>query len=520
MKFAKGRIQSDAGPQTPAAAGTASAELQQSPLLQQQTAQLTAIRHSVQQQLQRKQLGNVVSQKMSLDEEEPLQGKFEPAADSQCQAESSSNNTGMPDQLKSGIESLSGYAMDDVKVHYNSAKPATMQAHAYAQGSDIHIAPGQEQHLPHEAWHVVQQKQGRVKATTQLKGEAINDDPSLEYEADVMGARALQLRSFDRSPKRNTAADNVVQCLVVQSDWLRKTNEQMETATSSGGPWSACEDKTNAGYRDAAEQVLGSLDGINTLAKHKIIPPATMSGRGPLAKAHLIAAEFGGQLKYSPSENIRYHPLSIEYGQWQLDENQVGKSIGRGYITSRSTELGRGASTLMSLDIGKIIEKDHGYAAGFDVSKKIATVLGAAASVPTSVSFQYNNIDNPELNFNHSWDGLESVLKVQSVPAESVFSAMIELQLELPSNILFDSVSNDVVIKSKEKLVELIDELGIKGGSLKNLVKKINQLKDLVKSKTISVNTAIDALNKHPYLKTKPGRWVLADSFDSWEDLL
>jgi hypothetical protein len=27
--------------------------------------------------------------------------------------------------------------------------------------------PGQEQHLPHEAWHVVQQKQGRVKPTGQ-----------------------------------------------------------------------------------------------------------------------------------------------------------------------------------------------------------------------------------------------------------------------------------------------------------------------------------------------------------------
>jgi hypothetical protein len=193
MKFAKGRIQSDAGPQTPAAAGTASAELQQSPLLQQQTTQLMTIRHSVRQQLQRKQLGSVVSQQMSLDEEEPLQGKFEPAAVSQRQAETRSNNTGMPNQLKSGIESLSGYAMDDVKVHYNSAKPAQMQAHAYAQGTDIHIAPGQEQHLPHEAWHVVQQKQGRVKATTQLKGKAINDDPSLEHEADVMGMKALQM---------------------------------------------------------------------------------------------------------------------------------------------------------------------------------------------------------------------------------------------------------------------------------------------------------------------------------------
>ncbi|QMU64479.1 MAG: DUF4157 domain-containing protein [Flavobacteriaceae bacterium] len=98
------------------------------------------------------------------------------------------NRTGLPDTLKTGIESLSGHAMDDVKVHYNSGKPAQLHAHAYAQGTDIHLAPGQEQHLPHEAWHVVQQKQGRVKPTVQMKGKInINDDKGLEKEADVMG---------------------------------------------------------------------------------------------------------------------------------------------------------------------------------------------------------------------------------------------------------------------------------------------------------------------------------------------
>lgn len=39
---------------------------------------------------------------------------------------------------------------------------------------------------------VVQQRQGRVQVTTQLQGVGINDDTSLESEADVMGARALQ----------------------------------------------------------------------------------------------------------------------------------------------------------------------------------------------------------------------------------------------------------------------------------------------------------------------------------------
>lgn len=103
------------------------------------------------------------------------------------------NNTGLPDQLKSGIESLSGMSMDHVKVHYNSEKPAQLNAHAYAQGSEIHVASGQEKHVAHEAWHVVQQAQGRVKPTMQLKaGVPVNDDAGLEKEADIMGEKALQ----------------------------------------------------------------------------------------------------------------------------------------------------------------------------------------------------------------------------------------------------------------------------------------------------------------------------------------
>lgn len=102
------------------------------------------------------------------------------------------NRTGLPDGLKTGIESLSGMSLDDVKVHYNSPKPSGLQALAYTQGTAIHVAPGQEGHLAHEAWHVVQQKQGRVKPTMQMKQARINDDPGLEKEADVMGSRALK----------------------------------------------------------------------------------------------------------------------------------------------------------------------------------------------------------------------------------------------------------------------------------------------------------------------------------------
>jgi len=135
-------------------------------------------------------------QRQGIEEEELLQGKFEPI-------QKKENNTGLPDNLKSGIESLSGYSLDDVKVNYNSNKPAQLNAHAYAQGTDIHIASGQEKHLPHEAWHVVQQKQGRVKPTMQMKGHVnVNDDEGLEREADVMGAKAVQ-----RKPQENNITE-------------------------------------------------------------------------------------------------------------------------------------------------------------------------------------------------------------------------------------------------------------------------------------------------------------------------
>ncbi|WP_298310700.1 DUF4157 domain-containing protein [uncultured Aquimarina sp.] len=125
------------------------------------------------------------------------------------------NNTGLPDNLKSGIENLSGYRMDDVKVHYNSSKPAQLQAHAYAQGTDIHLARGQEKHLPHEAWHVVQQKQGRVKPTKQLKSKVnINDDAGLEKEADLMGQKAVYSANVNMTKKINNESEKSFDTIV------------------------------------------------------------------------------------------------------------------------------------------------------------------------------------------------------------------------------------------------------------------------------------------------------------------
>jgi hypothetical protein len=144
------------------------------------------------------------------------------------------NNTGLPDDLKTGVENLSSISLDSVRVNYNLDKPAQLNAHAYAQGSDIHIAPGQEQHLPHEAWHVVQQAQGRVQPTMQMKQNIpVNDDEGLEHEADVMGAKALQMKTLEDT---NPVENNIVMPIAIQkmSQRVDKSDQKiLNTKTST-----------------------------------------------------------------------------------------------------------------------------------------------------------------------------------------------------------------------------------------------------------------------------------------------
>lgn len=134
------------------------------------------------------------AQRQAIDEEEPVQARAD------------EGRGGLPGGLRTGMEALSGVDLSDVQVHRNSDRPAQLNALAYAQGSDIHLAPGQEQHLPHEAWHVVQQKQGRVAATAQLAGTNINDDEELEREADAMGEKASSAAPVTQARAMRTAA--------------------------------------------------------------------------------------------------------------------------------------------------------------------------------------------------------------------------------------------------------------------------------------------------------------------------
>jgi hypothetical protein len=133
---------------------------------------------------------------MKTDEEE-LQMKEDPG--------NSGTKTDMPDDVQNKMENSFGVDFSDVNIHKDSQQAPRLSALAYTQGNDLHFAPGQynpgskegQELLGHELSHVVQQREDRVKPTTQDKGMSVNNDPALEKEADEQGKQAAQGRMAD-----------------------------------------------------------------------------------------------------------------------------------------------------------------------------------------------------------------------------------------------------------------------------------------------------------------------------------
>jgi uncharacterized protein DUF4157 len=104
--------------------------------------------------------------------------------------------------VRSKMEASFGADFSGVRVHEGD-QPSKLGALAYAQGNDLHFAPGQYQPgsqsgqalIGHELAHVVQQDHGRVSAPPQAKGAEgapVVADRGLEDEADRAGQAAAR----------------------------------------------------------------------------------------------------------------------------------------------------------------------------------------------------------------------------------------------------------------------------------------------------------------------------------------
>lgn len=106
----------------------------------------------------------------------------------------------LPDGVRRKMEAFFKTDFSNVRI-FQGTQAQSIGAHAFTMGSDIYFAPGQyspdtprgQQLLGHELAHVIQQRQGRVRAP-QGKGTVVVNDHGLEAEADRLGARAAAFR--------------------------------------------------------------------------------------------------------------------------------------------------------------------------------------------------------------------------------------------------------------------------------------------------------------------------------------
>jgi hypothetical protein len=311
---------------------------------------------------------NAVQRKV--EEEEPLHAKFETDR-------IRGNRTGLPDGLKSGVESLSGLSLDGVHVHYNSPEPARLNALAYTRGSDIYVSPGQERHLPHEAWHVVQQARGRVRPTMQLKeGVPVNDDEGLEREADVMGAKALMHAgssfSMNLAQKTNglsvgNSSEAPVQRLIgfeveYQVPTFGPTTTEVDFKEGKGTPIVALRRFLFGGFKYGTE--LGGSAKLGDNSFRQTTDHNTAVSRGPIR-------EMLDSMK-------KFDPAGVE------DEDA---SSNLEYVTSPVDELAKGSDKV----IGKIIDRvstlatiTFSRATGDKVEDIPATAVKASTGTPVA----------------------------------------------------------------------------------------------------------------------------------------
>ncbi|MED1916738.1 DUF4157 domain-containing protein [Bacillus thuringiensis] len=137
---------------------------------------------------------------------------------------SAGSGRSLPDSVQTKMEKAFHTDFSDVQIHPESSVASQIGAVAFAQGNDIHFAPGTyqpetqsgQQLLGHELTHVVQQRQGRVKANVPDASLPINDDPSLEAEADRYGSFAASGTKLDSTDSDGTSS---VSSPIIQGTW-------------------------------------------------------------------------------------------------------------------------------------------------------------------------------------------------------------------------------------------------------------------------------------------------------------
>jgi outer membrane protein OmpA-like peptidoglycan-associated protein len=250
-------------------------------------------------------------------ETEPSKGPYQFSADDDNDKDKNRqkvngpySSSKMPDSIQTKMESSFGTDFSDVNIHSNSNQAEDIGALAYTQGTDVHFAPGQynpqsqkgQELLGHELTHVVQQKQGRVKPTTQAKGLPVNSDPGLEHEANMMGKNVIQNKKSNTPSVDSLKSD--IQSQTVQMHPGGGSTNTPNSGTSNGN--SSTEVTTPEGTSPSVEPREGEQTTVpeNTTDTSEATQAAVLAFKSRIYGPQNVSTSIGGRF------NASYYPFS------------------------------------------------------------------------------------------------------------------------------------------------------------------------------------------------------------------
>lgn len=218
----------------------------------------------------------------------------------------SGGGSSLPADVQMKMESSFDADFSDVRVH-EGAQASQMGALAYAQGTDLHFAPGQynpgtssgDALIGHELAHVQQQRAGRV-STPQGKGAPIVADHALEAEADRAGELAARGEAVTGLGTGSVASGAIQR---KEADHTPSTSEQGPDTFGLGG------------YLAKLKAATGVSGDMGKYAEAKLgvtTPPIPQLGGGAL--------KIEGEGRYLTSKAGNELEISLHVGvQWGID---------------------------------------------------------------------------------------------------------------------------------------------------------------------------------------------------------
>ncbi|MGH1334679.1 MAG: DUF4157 domain-containing protein [Aureispira sp.] len=276
----------------------------------------------------------------------------------QSSPQQSANKTGIPDNLKASIEYMSQVSLSDVRVYYNSNKPAELaakgkiqkdgqivqEAFAYTEGTNVYIAPGQEKHLAHELWHVVQQKLKQLSADQEVGGTKINTEISEEKEADQQGKKAQSLKTpqgirsseLANLPVKNPVAQGVFNFqvnpeteMMENLDYKREKQTHFLTGNKHHKHTTADAVRDNLFSRIAQGNITEFAEGLALLSASYLAMPGL-----DLMEQHKSTPDSEEEIEETPSSSLGKRKRNEPIG---LDPREKRSNLGGGnYIRKKA----------------------------------------------------------------------------------------------------------------------------------------------------------------------------------------